>query len=135
MIIKTLDQNLKIKVQPDEIDECFRANRRGEKPKDDTPILIKFMRYDTKQRIYTAKKNLKDSGSKVYINEDLPKEVADFHYRVRKLQKEGYIWKSWTANFSIYYTISKEDDEPKLISTDEDIRLIRAKVTARNTNA
>ena len=130
-VIDTVDKYLNIKLNNTDIDDCFRLNRKGEKATDSTPILVKFAKLDVKKKVYLAKKQLKDSGTRIYFNEDLTKTLADLHKKVRELQKDGYIWKTFTNNFNIYYTVSKDDETPKLITCENDIKEIREKLPQR----
>jgi hypothetical protein len=127
-IIKVKKENLNIQIDKKEIDDCFRI---GDIKSSTRPILVKFVRGSTKHMIYKAKKCLKDTGKRIYVNEDLTKNKADLFKQVRILREDKYIWKSWTFNSNIYYTLNKDDDKPKLITKTADIEDIRKTTSPR----
>ena len=72
--------------------------------------------------------------SKYYINEDLTTKKAKLLKRARQLRKDSYIWKIWTMNANIFYTLKQDDENetPKQIKTDTDIDDIRRTAESRN---
>jgi hypothetical protein len=130
ILIKTIKDTLNIEIDPKDLDDTFRLGKSEESPKP-RPILVKFVRNKDRRRVYTAKKELKNNSSKIYINEDLTKKTSDFYKTDRTLQKEGYIWKTWTTNGSIFFTHNTHRDTPININTDEEIEKIRQSITPR----
>ena len=56
---------------------------------------------------------------------------SELHKKTRQLQKDLYIWKSWTDNARIFYTLKENDDNPKEITSEADITEIRKKAIPR----
>ena len=133
-VCDTVNKHLKIKLKPTDIDECFRLNRRGLKPTTESPILVKLNRYEVRRQIFSSKKLLKDSGTRIFINEDLPKSRADLFKKARQLQKDKLIWKTWTNNSRIFFTITRTDALPKEITDDDCIGILKSTLTPLNPN-
>ena len=110
-----------------EISEAFRTGQ------DNKPIVVKFANHTSKKKMYSKKKLLKDKTQKYYINEDLTKNKSQLLKKARDLRNELYIWKIWTLNATIYYTINPNDEneKPKTIINDSDIEEIKKKVKPR----
>ena len=65
-IINTLQQSIDETIKPEDIDRSYRLGKttslKNAKP---CPIIVKFMRYNTHNRIYRNKKKLKGTGISV----------------------------------------------------------------------
>ena len=64
-------------------------------------IMVKFVSYQTRRRVYTGKRNLKahnkdNPAEAIYINEDLTKIRDDLCFAARKKKKEGLIQDVWS---------------------------------------
>lgn len=70
LCLKIINEELKVTVSINEIDRIIRLGSRENRNK---PILIKFLSTRKAFELLSNKKNLK--GSKIFISEDLPKEV------------------------------------------------------------
>ena len=84
VIIETISQNLDIDIAPHDIERSHRigqSRQSGEKPR---PIVVNFVRYNDRNKIFRNKKNLK--GKKISITESLTasrmeklKEARELH--------------------------------------------------------
>ena len=135
-VCDNISKLLKIKLKPSDIDESFRLNKRGSKPTSESPILVKLNKYEVKRQIYSSKKLLKDTvtGTKIYINEDLSKSRADLYKKVRQLRKDRLIWKTWTNNSRIYFTLDRNDALPKEITDENCVEILRSTLTPISSN-
>lgn len=113
--------NEKMKITPpirrEDISNCHRV---GSKESPNRPILVKFMNYQIRSRVFMAKKNLKtynqnreptrneaagNTGTptlnKIFINEDLCKGRALLSFQARQLKRDDIILDTWTFNGTI----------------------------------
>ena len=68
LVLKTINENLDVKIPENEIDRSHRIGRKknGQKPR---PIIVKLTRYNTKKKAFASKRKLKGTG--VSITESL----------------------------------------------------------------
>lgn len=86
------------------------------KPRD---IIIKFVSYRARNKMYSCKSKLKNTGYKgVFLNEDLTKSRSQLYYQSRVLAQRKLINSTWTSDGTIiikshanrYYRIESEKD-------------------------
>ena len=111
-LVLQLASVLQVELHPWEIG---RSHRVG-KPKSDgspRPILVKFISYNVRRRIYEARKKLKTSKNpslkKVYINEDLTKENSKLAYEARQLRTQKRVVDTFTRDGRIYVKCNAGD--------------------------
>ena len=98
LAMETIDTKMNIKITDNDID---RTNRIG-KPKNNgkpRPVIIKFVRYNVRKKIFSSKKLLKDSG--VSITESLTT------FRMKKLNnaRETFGFRNvWAVDGRIFYS-------------------------------
>ena len=85
-------------VTPDQID---RVHRVGPSRSDQPPsILVKFSTYRYRNKVFRAKKALKESNQssddKVFINEDLTKFRSNLLYLARNMKRDKLIQDCWS---------------------------------------
>ena len=98
-IAKKIFHDMGIRVSDRDIDRSHR--NPGQKTKGlPAPILVKFIRHDLKEEIFSKREVLRDlSGyKKTYINENLTVPRRKLFAKVRKMQG----WESWTWDGVIY---------------------------------
>ncbi|MEW8544146.1 MAG: hypothetical protein AB2693_11485 [Candidatus Thiodiazotropha sp.] len=84
-------------------------------------LLIKFVRYHTKRRIYLCKKNLKQNPNKIFISEDLTKANHNLVMDIRDKFKQRAIFSFWTRDGAIFVK-KRKDDSPVRVHNEKDIR-------------
>ena len=127
--------NVELKLE--NIDKCFclKVKSNPEKPTNlPRPILVKFSSYNTRSAIYKAKKQLKESDGRYFINEDLIPKISSLFAKTCELRSEGYIEKAWTHDSVILYTLDENDSNPKTIASETDIDEIRRTRKPRDNN-
>ena len=60
----------------------------------------------------------------------MTKKKADFFKKVRDLRKAGYISRCWISEGKVFFLL-KDDDTPKLISTEEEIETLKETITPK----
>ena len=70
---------LKVNSSADPSDRCHFVGKQKNQ------ILVKFMRYELKRKVFMNKKNLKGNPTKIYINEALTKFNFDLHQSVNEV--------------------------------------------------
>ena len=102
-LVLGLAATLGVPLQPWEIG---RSHRVGKPRLDGTPrpVLVKFISYNVRHRVYEARKLLKDKPSlkKVYFNEDLTRENGKLAYEARQMKKRGQLADTFTRDGRIY---------------------------------
>ena len=102
-LVLGLAATLGVPLQPWEIG---RSHRVGKPRPDGTPrpVLVKFISYNVRHRVYEARKLHKDKPSlkKVYFNEDLTRENGKLAYEARQMKKRGQLADTFTRDGRIY---------------------------------
>ena len=94
-LICDLAKGVGVTILPQEICRSHRVGRRytgrdnNQKPR---PIIVKFISYATKKKLYAARKGLKDA----FISEDLTKTRNTILYRARQQRATGRFLHTWT---------------------------------------
>ena len=101
-LVLKLAQDLGVDIQPWEISRSHRVGvpRRGKT----RTVLVKFIGYRPRERLYKARWDLKDIDSlkNVYINEDLTKATSELAYKARMLKKDGKISSTFTSDGKVF---------------------------------
>ena len=127
LVIKTIKEELDINLEKEDIDDSYHIGKSETSYKSGTPILVKFTKRNVRSQIYKAKFKLRSRKNSIYINEDLTKKNSELYTKVRALRKEGIILKTWTQNAKIY-CITKENEKPITIQSDQDIVNLRENI-------
>ena len=103
-LVLGLAATLGVPLQPWEIG---RSHRVGKPRNDGTPrpILVKFISYNVRHRIYEARKLIKDIPSlkrKVYFNEDLTRLNGKLAFEARQMKKQDLLADTFTRDGRIY---------------------------------
>lgn len=86
-------------------------------------ILVKFVSYRARQKLYKMKTALKDHGyGGVFINEDLTKNRSKILFEARKVVKAGHAKGAWSAYGNIL--IKDFKDKVHRLSSVEDLASI-----------
>ncbi|KAJ8982286.1 hypothetical protein NQ317_008015 [Molorchus minor] len=98
-LLKLFKTNLKIDVTPGEIDRCYRVGKY--KAGSIRPVLIRFVSFNTRSKIFNNKKLLKQTG--YVIKEDLTQARLDL---LKKATEKYGVKQVWTQNGKICTYIS-----------------------------
>ena len=102
-LVLELAETLGVNIAPWEIG---RSHRVGRIRTDGTPrpIIVKFISYNARRRMYEARKTLRDTPALagVYINEDLTTENNKLAYEARQLRNQGRLADTFTRDGLIY---------------------------------
>ena len=132
-LILDLIQSLGVNLAPWEIS---RSHRVGKKRNDGTPrpIIVKFIGYNVRRRVYEARKKLKNHATlrRVYINEDLTRQNSRLAYEARQLKKQRVIADTFTVDGRIYVK-RFQGQVPKVVRDLEHLRSITNAPTYANT--
>jgi len=74
--------------------------------------------------VYNARRRLRNSSERIFINEDLSVATTNLFYEARQLVKDRRIHSSWTYWCSVYINESATD-RPKKISCLDDLHKYR----------
>ena len=130
-LILNLAQQLGVRLEPWEIGRSHRVGKpRSNGPP--RPIIVKFISYNVRHRVFEARKRLKDTPALrlVYMNEDLTKENSALAYEARQLNRQGLIADTFTRDGRILVK-RFANQRPKVIRDMDDLQSI---VRSRNYN-
>ncbi len=119
-IIDFANKDLKVKIQPNEIE----AKRMGSiqpmslKPRD---ILITFDSRSLRNTIFRKRKMLREHNQEVYINEDLTTRRSFLFFQARKFRKRQKLFGAWTQAGNILIKTS-QDSPPKEVHNIDEIK-------------
>ena len=101
-LVLELAAQLNVDLQPWEISRSHRVGKPvlGKV----RPVLVKFIGYRSRQRLYKARKDLKRHTAlkKVYINEDLTKATSELAFKARQLKRRGVIAETFTSDCKVF---------------------------------
>ena len=87
-----------------------------------TPVIVRFTSRRVRDVVFTARKKLKKSSCRVFINEHLTPEAASLFKCSRDLVKGKKIASTWTFGGQVYIRLSDDPlSRPKLVSTLQDL--------------
>lgn len=121
-----------------ELHHISRSHRVGQPKYNKFPryIIVRFVSYRDKTRVFGNKRNLKNSNQnpsnkyKIYTNEALTKPRGQLYYEVRKLVNNRELDSAWTYDGK---TIVKKHNERKItIETEEDFRKLQSFIESPN---
>lgn len=104
-------------LQPEEIDRVHRIGQQQQhRPRS---VILKLATYRTRHRIYSRRAKLRESSSKIYINEDLTKFRSELFWNARKQKRNGKLKDAWTHDGNIM--IRSNDDKVSQIKTEDQL--------------
>ena len=90
-IINTLQQSMDETIKPEDIDRSHRLGKpKSSKNAKPRPIIIKFVRYNTRNRIHRNKKKLKGTG--ISVTESLTAERINILEKAREEHTFNNVW-------------------------------------------
>ena len=101
-LVLQLASQLNVNLQPWEISRSHRVGKPY--PGKIRPVLVKFIGYRSRERLFKARKLLKNHQTlkKVYINEDLTKTTNELAYKARQLKRSGAIAETFTSDCKVF---------------------------------
>ena len=116
-IIKLCKEKMKLQIDCKDLDRSHRLGRRnGGKPRG---IIAKFANYNSRDRIYRARKVLRNSqGTPVFIHESLTKMRSELLWEVKSSEA---VKVAWTQDGRIY-ALLKQGERRVAIKSKDDLR-------------
>ena len=101
-LILTLANKLNVDLQAWEISRSHRVGVPQEGKV--RPVLVKFIGYQSRQKLFKARRLLKDKPAlkNVYINEDLTKATNELAYKARQCRRAGKILETFTSDGKVF---------------------------------
>ena len=113
LILNICNQKLNLGIQKEDISRShFIGNVRNGK----SQVIVRFLSYRIRERVYNAKKNLKGNTDKIFITENLTKYRTSMVKTLSELKFTGKIVAYWTIDGRIYANRS-ESSRKKLIQS------------------
>ena len=102
VVVNMLKEKLNMEVSKKDLDRSHRIGKSN--PRKKRPIIVKFVRYNDRQKAYSNKKRLKNSG--ISITESL----TAFRMEQLKLAREKYDFRNvWTQDGKILFKDSENN--------------------------
>ena len=101
-LILKLAADLDVDLQPWEISRSHRVGKKRDGYI--RPILVKFLGYRIREKMYKARKDLKKHKTlqKVYINEDLTKATSELAYKAREMKRAEKFHDTFTSDGKVF---------------------------------
>ena len=110
VVISVCNGKLELNVSADDIDRSHRLGSARHSNDDNNtiprPIIAKFRRYETRRRVFSAKRKLK--GSKVVVTENLTKRRSELYTKVRALSNVQCLLGRLTGESCAYWTTEEK---------------------------
>ena len=96
---------------PLELSEISRSHIVGKIDRDNNRcgIIVKFITYNVRHRVFCGKRNLKSKGSNIHIVEDLTTERFTTMKHLGKLFKAKKVCSYWSSDGRIFFKCSEHD--------------------------
>jgi len=101
-VIDLCATHLHVDIQPSDISVAHRLKKPTGPNPGPPAVIVRFTSRKARERVYVARRNLKDCPTKIYINEDLTKPTAELFRHARQLIKQKAIHSAWTAGGIVY---------------------------------
>ena len=84
-------------------DEISRSHRVGKPiPGKPRPILVKFISYRSRQKLFEGRKQITERYPYIRVNEDLTKATKDLAYKARELRRQGRLQDTWVHEGKVF---------------------------------
>ena len=102
--------------------EISRSHRVGRpEPGKIRPILVKFIGYRPRERLYNARKDIKAKYPTIDIFEDLTATTAQLSYNARQLRRAGEIQQTWVRDGKVFVVLN-HGGRAHLIHDEDELR-------------
>jgi len=108
-VLKLFNEQMGIPIQSSDISIAHRLPKRQGAPGSPTTI-VKFSNRKAREAVYSARRKLRNSAARIYINEDLNKTTAELYRQSRLLVKSKQIHSTWTTGCTVFI---KESSDPR----------------------
>ena len=102
-IVELAEKELKLKIDPRDIDRAHRLNVKTKKKKSDDeedtvppprPVVVKFVSYQARRSLYDKRKGLKGTG--IFLNEHLTRNRSKLLFDARQYKHDNKIKNAWS---------------------------------------
>ena len=135
-VLNMINNDLRVPVQPSDICAAHRIQPRSSRlsttsgsslstgSTSSSSIIVRFTNRRVRDAVFAARKQLKASGKRIFINEHLTQEAAQLFKSARSLMKEKALHSTWTYNGMVFYRLSP-DAAPLRIKSPSDLPAAR----------
>lgn len=118
LILNMANDVLGVDLQATDISRSHRVGPKiGSRPR---PILVKFSTYRARERVFRARKTLKNSRNRTFINEDLTKKRGALAFHARQMKKTKQIQDTWTYDCRVF--IKNNDGSTRVVMNDFELK-------------
>ena len=84
-------------------DEISRSHRVGKpQPRKLRPVLVKFISFRARQKLFNARKDISMAYPFIHINEDLTRLSSDLAFKAREFRRQGRLYQTWVYDGTIF---------------------------------
>lgn len=123
LILDFASNELDLNLTLESIDRSHRLGRPNQS-RGPRPIIVKFISYRIRQKIYKKRTSLRRRGNTIFVNEDLTAKRASLSKRARELRKQrpNQIANTWTSDGRIFIEESQAlGGHVRVINSEEDL--------------
>ena len=130
-IVQEIAELLQVTITSKDISTSHRLHTKSKS--NPTPIIVRFVNRDVRNRIYNNRKNARNADftklsikgvEKIFIYENLTYLKKKLFWKSKQKAKEAGFKFFWTMNGNVYVR-KLEDDKPILIKNEQDLDLIK----------
>ena len=121
-ILKLFNDQLKVNVTPSDVSVAHRLRKRGgSSAANNGPpaVIVRFTNRKTRDRVYNARRELRNMSSRIFINEDLNQATNKIFFHARHLVKSRTIHSAWTYTGNVFIKETSASRPKRVTSTDE----------------
>jgi hypothetical protein len=117
-VLKLCTEKLGVNICSSDISVAHRLKKRQQADPRPPVTIVRFTNRKAREAVYAARRNLKNSPTPIYINEDLTKSTAELFHEARKLVKQKAIFNAWTTSCAVYIRDTGEPNcRPRKLSS------------------
>lgn len=127
LVLGICNDILKLKL---DLNDIGRSHPIGEVRDGKTSIIVRFLSYRQRQRVFSNKRRLKDNPNKTFIAENLTKFRYDLLNRLNTLRIKDKVHSFWTHDGTLLTKVTQHS-RPMVIKSINDIHQLGGEVTNR----
>jgi len=121
-LLKLFNDQLKVNVSPADISVAHRLRKRGGSSAVNSgppAVIVRFTNRKTRDRVYNARRELRNMNTRIFINEDLNQSTNKLFFNARHLVKSRIIHSAWTYTGNVFIKETSTSRPRRITSTDD----------------
>lgn len=132
-VIKLFNQELGVPIKASDISIAHRLKKSNTTDNHPPVTFVRFTNRKARDAVYDARRQLRKSSAKIYINEDLCKKTANIFHQARQLVRAKLIHSAWTSSCTVFIKESLDPNcrSQKILTSDDLPRMHNANFSAQ----